>query len=276
MKFRKTLVAAALLGASLGLASSPAVASHVPGFGFSEVPFTFDATAYGGGEFTATFIDFSYEAEVDQTGFTFDETGVAFFSSFRTSLSQPPIGGTGLVTDYNMYATFAGSGTVAVNAALGVDGTFLTFDAAIFIDPSQDTTASEFTIGAPDESKTAIDPSGDDVLILTGELIIGGFHVNSGLAAGDFDVVFRVTSFDDSVWGGEAFAGPIVIGDINGVNTQIVGVLPPPAIFVDARITGSGNVSFQSIPEPGTVSLLGLGLLGFGVLLRTRRQRAPH
>jgi hypothetical protein len=67
-----------------------------------------------------------------------------------------------------------------------------------------------------------------------------------------------------------------VVGDINGVNTEIEGVLPPPFAFTDASITGSGNVSFSSIPEPGSLSLLGLGLLAFGALLRTRRLRVAR
>jgi hypothetical protein len=57
---------------------------------------------------------------------------------------------------------------------------------------------------------------------------------------------------------------------MNGVNTQIAGIAAPPTDFVDGRIIGSGNVSFQSVPEPGSLSLLALGLLGFGVMMRRR------
>jgi hypothetical protein len=271
MEFRKALAAATIAGAGFGFAGT-AVADHVPGIGFLAQPFTFDATAYGGTAFTARFIDFSYEAEVDQTGVVFDETGVAFFGTFRTALGQPPIPNTGLGDTYNMYAIFDGSGTVAPGGGGSVDGTFTTFNARIFIDPNQDTVASEFTVGPPDETKT-VSGNGDDVEILQGTLLVGGFHVFPGLANGDFDVQFIVTEYDESVWGGPAFAGPTVIGDINGVNTVIEGVGPPGSTFIDARIIGSGNVSFQSVPEPGSLSLLGLGLFGLGALLRTRRQR---
>jgi hypothetical protein len=273
MEFRKALMAATIAGASFGFAGS-AVASHVPGIGFNAQNFTFDATAYGGSEFTARFIDFSYEAEVDQQVAIFQETGVGFFSSFRTDLSSPPIADTGLTTDYRMYAIFDGTGTVTPSGSGGVNGTFTTFNARIFIDPNEDTEATTFQTGAAggNESK-GVTGNADDVEILEGTLLVGGFHVFPGLANGDFDVQFIVESFDETVWGGPAFAGPIVIGDINGVNTSIQGVGAPGTTFIDARINGSGNVSFQSVPEPGSLSLLGLGLFGLGALLRTRRQR---
>jgi len=277
MFLKKTLVAA-VVGSAVALSASPALAFHIPAFSFTAEPFTFNATAYGGGNFSAKYIDYSYNAEVDQTcavgGCTFAESGVGFFGTFRTELGDPAVSGTGLGTDYRMYAIFTGAGPVALGGG-GIIGAFTSFTVNVFIDPDQDTTATTFTVGAGggNETKGVVDPGGDDVNILTGTLIVGGFHVFPGLTAGDFDVMFQVTSFDSSVWGGTAFSGDVV-GDINGVNTLISGVAAPPTSFVDASITGSGNTSFA--PEPASLSLFALGLLGIGGFLRRRQQRAQR
>jgi hypothetical protein len=268
-RMKKLVTSLALTG--LALSSAPAFASHIAGVSFTEEPFTFDATAYGGGVADASFIDFSYQAEVDQTaGGAFDETGVAFFGTFRQTLGGPP-NPNGIGTAYNLYLVFDGAGTVVANGG-GVDGTFTTFNVAIWIDPNLDTAPNSPQVGAAggDESKT-VSNTGDDVQILAGVLSVGGFHVFPGLAAGDFDVVFDVTSFDSSVWGGAAFAGQGVQGDVNGVNTSIVGVAPLGTAFTDGLITGSGNASFQSVPEPASLSLLGLGLAGLAAV-RGRKQ----
>lgn len=275
MGVRKTLVAA-LIGSGAALASTPALSGHIPGFGFNAQPFTFDPTAYCSGalsatcaEFTATHIDFSYQAEIDQTGFAFAETGFAQFSTFQNGLGNPVDASiTGLnvfgTDGYRMYATFQGTGTVAPNGAGGIDGTFNSFLVTIFVDDNANTTCSTAS------GTTVCANTGDDDAILTGILNEGGFHVFPNLVAGDFDVITDVTSFDSSVWGGTAFAGPLVQADINGVNTTVEGVLPPPLNFENANIEGSGNVSFQSVPEPGSLSLLALGLLGFGAMMRKR------
>lgn len=278
-------LAAGLVFASLSLISLPSHAAHVAGFSFTEQPFTFDATAYGAtSSFSAQFIDFSYEAEIDYTaagvGFgSFAETGMGFFSGFNNGLGTPPIN-SGLNNAYNMYVLFSALGSAQANGT-GIDGTFSSFNVSIFIDPNRNTTASTFTVGAAggNESKTATGITGDDVLILTGTLVRGGFHVFGGLANGDFDSVLNVTSFDSNVLGGAAFAnfglpGGGVQADINGVNTSIAGLSGFPNSFQDARFNGSGNTSLQSIPEPTSLALLGIGLLGLAIGARRNKKAA--
>lgn len=271
----KNKILTSLLLAGLSL---PVYAGHVPGFSFAAEPFTFNPTAFCDASapcsaFTSSYIDFSYESEVDQTLNTFTETGVGFFGTFRDTLASPPEVGTGLGSAYQMYAVFNGAGTTAANLAGGIDGTFNSFNVSFYIDNNMDTTGNTFTtgIGGGNESKTVAGNTADDVLILTGVLDTGGFHVFGGLAAGDFDVLFRVTSYNNTVWGGQAFSGSLIQGDLNGVNTQVSGVAPPPVSFVDGRIIGSGNASFR-VPEPASMSLLGLGLVGMGALLRRKRK----
>lgn len=266
----KTFLAATSLAAS-GLASFTAAAGHIPGFAFSEEPFTFDATAYGGGSFSATYIDFSYQAEVDQfANSSFDETGVGFFGTFRETLGGAPVLGTGLGTAYQLYGVFSGAGTLAPNGAGGIDGTFNTFQLELYIDPNLDTTASAVTPGGTDESRTA-SGTGDDVLILTASIFMdgsGGFHVFPGLTGGDFDVLMEVVDFNSTVWGGAAFAGETTLADLNGVNTTILGAALPGIPATDIVVIGSGNFSAESpaavVPVPGVLGLLGAGLLGLG------------
>lgn len=270
-------LAAGLVFASLSLISLPSQASHVTGFTFSEQPFTFDATAYGGTLFSTQFIDFSYEAEIDFSQGAFSETGMGFFGTFRNSLGGAPVANTGLGTSYQLYVLFSGTGGAGPNGAGGIDGTFSSFNVSIYIDPGLNTTSNTFTVGtgAGNESKTRTGVTSDDVLILTGTLATGGFHVFNGLAGGDFDVLLNVNSFEASVLGGTAFLGPVVQADINGVNTVITGLGAFPGDIVDARIIGSGNTSLQStIPEPTSLALLGIGLLGLAMGTRRNKKTA--
>lgn len=295
---RKLALAAGMV--TLGLTSFSANAGHIGGLSlFDGQEFTFDGSAYGTPSttpITAVAIDFSYQADVDQinTGATtasFTETGVAFFSAFQYPTLGSPVDAlsSGLNAGYKMYLVFTGAGNIAGTPAGSVDGVFNSFNLTIYIDPDANTTGPiSAGAGGMNGTTTVGGTTADDFAILTGVLSVGGFHVFPGLANGDFDVLFDITSYDSSIWGGAAFAGDLngdgdfldageaqTNGDLNGVNTSIVGLAGGPfATKHDIIITGSGNVALRTVPVPGVLGLLGAGLLGLGWVNGRSRKNA--
>jgi hypothetical protein len=235
-------------------------------------PITVNPSAAGvpGSSFQASFIDFSYVALVDQTATsgtgTFNIDGGGFFSSFRHPDLPTPVQNTGLNTNFKMYATFNGGGSVGPTAGVpgGMTATYNAFQMSIFVDKNSNTTITADGIGAPNGSVSVGGTTSDDVLVgnSTG-LIAGESHVFPGLANGDFHIKMNFSPV-----GG--FLSSAFTADFNGVNTSLQGI--SMGTFVDGRIDGSGNTSFGGqggvIPEPGTLLLIGSGLAALGWMRR--------
>jgi hypothetical protein len=167
---------------------------------------------------------------------------------------------------YGIYATFTSTGTFSGGVFTGD-----TAEAHLFIDPNQDTTkgfnaSNVATLGGT---------TSDDYEILSASTLLSGTGFFLPNQKGEFALIFfnpLLTSCAAlSTQCGEAYwptlKGLTLITDINGDfnNFPTSGT---------QELHGDVSIVFTPVPEPATLTLMGLGLLGTAALIRRKRKNA--
>jgi PEP-CTERM motif len=126
-----------------------------------------------------------------------------------------------------------------------------------------DTFSFSFNVSDPNSPRLA-DATNDEVL--TGTIIALLSNDPSGSGSGSFNVIWNLSSAIDvrSAFAGSLFSGPTTVSfepfDLPGSGA------------VDTATLTIRGTTVSPVPEPGTIALLGTGLLVCGRLLRRKRE----
>lgn len=201
--------------------------------------------------------------------------GYAFFNGFALD-SSPVTGGVSRVNvDYGLYAVFSQQFTCTGPLGPGVNCTVSSFSFEMWADPGNDNTYSQSTV--------ALDPTvgvnGIQYKLASSNVLNAGIGGLDALGGAFQNLNFGWTLYDDPVNpdGYDFFTDPrpFYNAAFTAFNNTSQGIICDTANCVAANVvainseTGILDFNGNAIPEPGSIALLGLGLM----LLGTQRLR---
>jgi hypothetical protein len=227
-------------------------------------------------------VNFTYTARIEQSndggplnGDPFTEKGFANWTGYVND-SDGAVFGSTLNLDYQVYMVFSATGT-AVFDGTGIKATFTSFEVSIWMSDDGNTALALPATNAGDVTNggqaigNGLGANADDNLIATATLLSAGeANLNAGLANGDFEII--VSDLGLELFGESFLSDPSPFYSIMHFAGNTGNVAPPgsPTEPFSSVATGDGQLFF-TVPEPGTLGLLGGGLLGAAALLRRRK-----
>ncbi|WP_218352582.1 flocculation-associated PEP-CTERM protein PepA [Alteromonas lipotrueiana] len=222
--------------------------------------FSVDETPYGGEVVTADKLNggyfelLSFDDAGNFTATAFASMNQLFGNDGTANSSQI---GSVIGANYNLYATFTATGTVMTPGVMGSNSSLSAESGSfsLFLDPNKDTTAD---VNSPSD----LSMTSDDMLLGSSSNLAQNVGLLYGFG-GVFDFMFR--DFELTADGDTYFVSPTPFY----MSVRVDGDFDTIPLEGEQLVTGDVSAVFD-VPEPSTIAVLSLGLLGLGATSRRK------